>query len=490
MQHRPFVPRILAPIALAAVAALLALATPRRRTGWTTSRRAASLIVGVSDTTPPFTFKKPGASDHVGYDIDLVRAVAKRLGVTVETVSVSSAERIPMLKDGKLDFVATSMTRTPERLREIDFSVIYFVTPHAVIVKKSSGITSVQQLAGRKAASASTSTAGGNLKEVVPNVNLVMVRDYAIAFAQLKDGSVDAFPTDETVLRAIVQQDGKPDDYLFLSDFTKSRNVGFALKKDEPRFKDAINRALLDVESLGRSGQDLRGLVRPGIGAADDTHLQDPSRLKHPCILSSSRAARRRNPSGSSLRRTFRKSAPASTSAPAPSSRPPAIEPKPGQHLILPSSDGAGGVLFGIESKDKPDNPFLPGLLPGLLPAGTYRFANAPHDTRLAALAFALGSYRFGRYRKIKDKPVRLVLPDGVDGDDVSRIAEGVTLARDLINTPANDLGPAELEDAARTLAKRHGAKVRSVVGDALLKENFPLIHAVGRAAAPRTRRG
>src|SRR5712671_7901381 len=184
------------------------------------------LIIGVSDTTPPFSFKKPGESTVIGYDLNVVHAVAKRLGVPVETVSVLSAERIPMLKDGKLDFVATSMTRTPERLGEIDFSFIYFVTPHAVIVKKSSGITSVHQLAGRKASSASTSTAGGNLKEVVPSVNIVYVRDYAVAFAELKDGSVDAFPTDESVLRAIVQQDSSPDDYLFLPDFTKSRSVG------------------------------------------------------------------------------------------------------------------------------------------------------------------------------------------------------------------------------------------------------------------------
>jgi len=209
------------------------------------------LIVGVSDTTPPFSFKKPGESTVVGYDLDIVHAVAKRLGATVETVSVSSAERIPMLKDGKLDFVATSMTRTPERLKEIDFSHIYFVTPHAVIVKKSSGISSVKQLAGKKAASASTSTAGGNLKEAVPDVEIVYVRDYAIAFDMLKEGKVDAFPTDESVLRAIVQQSGKPDEYLFLADFTKSRSVGFALKRDEPRFKDAINKALLDVEASG-----------------------------------------------------------------------------------------------------------------------------------------------------------------------------------------------------------------------------------------------
>src|SRR4051794_25910839 len=157
------------------------------------------------------------------------------------------------------------------------------------------------------------------------------------------------------------------------------------------------------------------------------------------------------------------------------------FEPKSGRSLILPS----GAVLSGLESNKDAHNAFLPGLLPGVLPAGTYRFANAPHDVRLGALAFALGSYQFTRYRKASDKAVRLMLPDGVDGDDLSRIAEGMTLARDLINTPANDMGPAELEAAARTLAKRHGAKFRSVVGDDLLKQNFPLIHAVGRAADP-----
>ena len=162
------------------------------------------------------------------------------------------------------------------------------------------------------------------------------------------------------------------------------------------------------------------------------------------------------------------------------------FDPKPGRHLLLPSNSGAGGALFGIESGKADKNAFLPGLLPGLLPSGVYRFANEPHDVRLAALAFALGSYRFTRYRKAKDKAVKLVLPDGVDGEELSRIAEGVMLARDLINTPANDMGPADLEAAAKALAKQHGAKFRSVVGVDLLKQNFPLIHAVGRAADGR----
>jgi leucyl aminopeptidase len=166
------------------------------------------------------------------------------------------------------------------------------------------------------------------------------------------------------------------------------------------------------------------------------------------------------------------------------------FEPRAGRHLLLPGPDGGlGGVLFGIENADDVSKDLLrPGALPSLLPAGTYRFATTPHDARLAALAFALGCYRFARYRKVEDKEIRLELPPGVDGADLARIAEGVGLARDLINTPANDMGPAELEAAAHDLAARHAATFRAIVGENLLTENFPLIHAVGRAAdrAPR----
>ncbi len=164
------------------------------------------------------------------------------------------------------------------------------------------------------------------------------------------------------------------------------------------------------------------------------------------------------------------------------------FEPKPGRHLLLPGADGLGGVLFGIEAVGQPTNPFLPGTLTSHLPDGVYRFANEPHDARLAALAFALGSYRFTRYRKSEARQVKLDPPQSVDREDLSRVVEAVTLARDLINTPANDMGPAELEAAARTLATRHGADIKSTVGQDLLTANFPLIHAVGRASerAPR----
>jgi leucyl aminopeptidase len=163
---------------------------------------------------------------------------------------------------------------------------------------------------------------------------------------------------------------------------------------------------------------------------------------------------------------------------------------KPGACLALPSADGQiAQVVFGLEDEaSKFRDPFRPGLLPGLLPPGVYRFANAPHDMRLAVLAFALGSYRFGRYRKADAPGVRLLPPDGVDVTTVTRTAEAAALARDLINTPANDMGPEELAQAAQHLAERFDAGFNCIVGDDLTRQNFPLIHAVGRASsrAPR----
>jgi leucyl aminopeptidase len=163
---------------------------------------------------------------------------------------------------------------------------------------------------------------------------------------------------------------------------------------------------------------------------------------------------------------------------------------KPGKCLTLPGPDGKiAQVVFGLEDETaKSRDLFRPGALPGLLPPGVYRFANAPHDVRLATLAFALGSYRFGRYRKADKPDVRLVPPDGVDVADVARMAEAAALARDLINTPSNDMGPEELAQAAQALATRFGAQFNCIVGDELVKQNFPLIHAVGMAStrAPR----
>jgi leucyl aminopeptidase len=161
---------------------------------------------------------------------------------------------------------------------------------------------------------------------------------------------------------------------------------------------------------------------------------------------------------------------------------------KDGELALIPNA--GGGLAAAVLGLGKGDDRLALAQFSETLPQGTYALGDAPdsHGGARAALGWVLGTYRFTRYKKSAKKFPRLVLPDGADGDDVTRIAEGVFLARDLINTPSNDMGPEELAGAARDLAKRHGAKIAFVTGEDLLKKNYPLIHAVGRAStrAPR----
>ncbi len=158
-----------------------------------------------------------------------------------------------------------------------------------------------------------------------------------------------------------------------------------------------------------------------------------------------------------------------------------------GEVVVIPSMDGEGAVaavIFGL-GKGEAAPSLLAGRLATALPAGTYRLRDGFADPALASLAFALGGYRFTRYRKPRSAAPRLVLQQHVDAAGVTRIADAVFLARDLVNTGANDLGPAELAAEVEALAKRHSASFRQIVGEALTADNFPLIYAVGAAATP-----
>jgi leucyl aminopeptidase len=162
------------------------------------------------------------------------------------------------------------------------------------------------------------------------------------------------------------------------------------------------------------------------------------------------------------------------------------FEPAVGRHLVIAAKDGAmGAVLFGIESSAaRWRDPFLPGRLATVLPKGTYHFANAPHDEALAALSWLLASYRFSLYRADTNAAPRLVAPKNVEVAGLQRIAASVAFGRDLINTPSNDLGTDALEAASVALARKYRATVRVIRGDRLIKANFPLIQAVGKAAS------
>jgi leucyl aminopeptidase len=158
-----------------------------------------------------------------------------------------------------------------------------------------------------------------------------------------------------------------------------------------------------------------------------------------------------------------------------------------GRVLLAPATDGAiERVVLGLG--DHP-SPMLAGALGRDLPTGDYKIASKPPamDLTLLATAFALGAYGFHRYKPRRRAAPRLAL-DGGDLAEARRVAAAVWLVRDLVNTPANDMGPSALQAAAEDVARRYGAEIHAVVGDDLLGANYPMIHAVGRAAADASR--
>lgn len=159
-----------------------------------------------------------------------------------------------------------------------------------------------------------------------------------------------------------------------------------------------------------------------------------------------------------------------------------------GSLLLVPTADGhLGGALFGL-GKTPSDAPFLSGKLARTLPAGDWHIETAPLTANRLSLGYGLGSYRFERYRQAAKEVPTLMIPTDADATDIKRQLAGVFLARDLINTPTNDMGPDALEDVFRALAEHYKAKFTAIRGDDLLKENFPLIHTVGRASAEAPR--
>jgi len=163
-----------------------------------------------------------------------------------------------------------------------------------------------------------------------------------------------------------------------------------------------------------------------------------------------------------------------------------------GQGLVVPGPDGQPAMaLAGYgDAAQRARRRFILAGAAKSLPAGTYRIASGLEGQALENEAFGwlIDGYSFDRYRNQNGKARALVAPEGVDAARIEAMAAAECLTRDLINTPASDMGPDELEAAARDLAARFGANLDTVEGDALLEQNFPMIHTVGRASdrAPR----
>jgi polar amino acid transport system substrate-binding protein len=238
------------------VSAMLALAltAPAAADKLADIKARGRLLVGVTESSPPFSFRDDGKG-IVGYDVDLAERVAKSLGVTMEKIAIINAERIAALQQDRVDLVAVGMTRSKGRAKEVDFSYAYLDSPHMVLMRNDSGVAHVSDLAGRKLALVRSASVDAELKAAVPTMQIVLFDDYNGAFAALADKKVDGFLADQMLLLWFAQKSGRPTDFMLMGDYELPRTAGFALKKNEPRLLDFVNQTLLKLEASGEAAK-------------------------------------------------------------------------------------------------------------------------------------------------------------------------------------------------------------------------------------------
>jgi len=213
-------------------------------------RKKGVLVVGVKDSTPPFGYRDNRSGEIVGYDVDIAKAVANKLGVRLEIKPVTSLDRIPQLLDGSIDMIAAMMSINPDRSKLIDFSSIYFRTTQKFLAKKGT-IRSLKDLAGKKIATAKGSTAERNLKVAIPGAKIVLYNDYDQAARALYQGKVAALATDEVILTGLLEKAPGKQKYDIPDIGISDEIYGLGVRKGNRNFLDQVNSALKDLGTTG-----------------------------------------------------------------------------------------------------------------------------------------------------------------------------------------------------------------------------------------------
>ena len=240
-------------VLFAAIAAGLTI-MPAHADKLDTIKARGKLLVGVTESSPPFSYRD-GDKGIVGYDVDLAERVAQKLGVPAEKIPIINAERIPALQQDRVDLVAVGMTRSKGRAKDIDFSYAYLDSPHMILVRKDGGIAHIAQLAGRRLALVRSASVDGELKAAVPTMQIVFFDDYNGAFTALAERRVDAFLADKMLVLWFAQKSGRAADFSLIADYELPRTAGFALKKNEPRFLEFVDKTLLELETSGQAAK-------------------------------------------------------------------------------------------------------------------------------------------------------------------------------------------------------------------------------------------
>jgi glutamate transport system substrate-binding protein len=207
------------------------------------------ITIGVKFDVPPFGFKNPQTDEVEGFDVELGKAVAEKLGVEPNFIEAISDNRIPFLQDGTADLILSTMTINEERAEQIDFSDPYFIARGRVLVKEDSDITGVADLAGRKVCTALGSTYEANLKKQAPDADLQLVDSYSECLELIQNGAVEAVSTDDVILTGMIIQD---DTLKLVGEELTQEPYGAGIKKGETELVDFVNQVFQEMKDDGR----------------------------------------------------------------------------------------------------------------------------------------------------------------------------------------------------------------------------------------------
>jgi polar amino acid transport system substrate-binding protein len=217
-------------------------------------KKKGEIVFGVLGTDEPNSFVDPKTRDVVGYEVDIARAIAKKLGVKPVFKQLAVAARIPELQQGHVDVLAASLTHNKEREAQVDFSLTTFVTGQKVLVKKSSGITAVSQLAGKKVLTVKGGTQEPNIRKAVPTVDVVTFETTQQAFLALQQGKGIGYVNDEaSLINDHAKLGPAKKDYAILPENISVEPLALGLKKGETQLKAAVDGVLRELESSGEA---------------------------------------------------------------------------------------------------------------------------------------------------------------------------------------------------------------------------------------------
>ena len=239
---------------LAAALAATCLVSAARADQLADIKKKGEIVFGVLGTDEPNSFVDPKTREIVGYEVDIAKAIAQKIGVKPVFKQLAVAARIPELQEGRVDVLAASLTHNKERESQIDFSLTTFVTGQKVLVKTSSGIADVPQLAGKKVLTVKGGTQEPNIRKAVPNVDVVTFETTQQAFLALQQGKGVGYVNDEaSIVNDYAKLGPAKKDYAILPTSISVEPLALGLRKNEPALKDVVDATLRELESSGNA---------------------------------------------------------------------------------------------------------------------------------------------------------------------------------------------------------------------------------------------